>query len=245
MGVHDGHRARLKQRFDQEGLDGFQPHEALELLLFHAVMRRDVNPLAHELVERFGSLNGALNAGQDALSEISFLGGRAAALLSYLPAFFTVYRAQRSADRPIIKNVSAAKSYCRHLTGDEDAGRLWLLHLAAGGGLILTESLSAPDGYPRPRQVVERALQSRAQALVLAERREGAEQLPGDRAFAGTLSDLLSLIGVTLIDALVLDGERALSFRREGLLSAPLRETAALRLSEGDWLSGDDERPVL
>jgi DNA repair protein RadC len=48
MGVLEGHRARLKRRFDSEGLDGFQPHEALELLLFQTVTRRDVNPLAHE-----------------------------------------------------------------------------------------------------------------------------------------------------------------------------------------------------
>ena len=245
MGVHDGHRARLKRRFEQEGLDAFQPHETLELLLFHVVARRDVNPLAHELINRFGSLNGVLNAGRDALSAVPSLGGRAAALLGDLPAFFAVYRAQRAADRPIIKNISAAKAYCAHLTGEEDQGRLWLLHLAAGGGLILTESLVTMGGYPRPRQVVERALSSRAQALVMAERREGAEQLPGDREFAGTLSDLLSMIGVTLIDGLILDGERTLSFRREGLLSAPLRETAALRLPEGDWLGGDNERPVL
>jgi DNA repair protein RadC len=245
MGVHDGHRARLKKRFDQEGLDAFQPHEALELLLFHAVSRRDVNPVAHELVEHFGSLNGVLNAGADALNSVSSLGGRAAALLSCLPAFFDVYRAQRAADRPIIKNISAAKAYCRHLTGEEDQGRLWLLHLAAGGGLILAESLVVMDGYPRPRQVLERALSSRAQALVLAERRENAAQMPGDKAFAATLSDLLSMIGVALIDGLILGGERTFSFRREGLLSAPLREASALRLSERGWLGGDDERPVL
>ena len=50
MGVHDGHRARLKRRFEQEGLDAFQPHEALELLLFHAVARRDVNPFLAWLI---------------------------------------------------------------------------------------------------------------------------------------------------------------------------------------------------
>lgn len=243
MGVHDGHRARLKRRFDEEGLDAFQPHEALELILFHAVARRDVNPLAHALIDRFVSLHGVLNAGEDALSAVPALGGRAAALLSCLAAFFEVYRAQRAADRPMIKNISAAKAYISRLTGDE--GRLWLMHLAPGGGLILSESLPAPDGHPRPRQVLERALQSRAQALVLAERREGAQQKPGDRDFADTLSGLLSLIGVTLIDALVLDGDRTLSFRREGFLTAPLHEASALRLSEGGWLGGDDERPVL
>jgi hypothetical protein len=109
------------------------------------------------------------------------------------------------------------------------------MHLSADGGLILTESLGAPGGYPRPRQVVERALASRARALVLASGRAGAAIAPGDGAFAGTLSELLAMIGVTLLDALVLDGERFASFRRAGLLTAPLREPPGAGIHERAW----------
>ena len=58
--MHSGHRARLRQRFFEEGLSGFAPHEALELLLCFAIPQRDVNPLAHQLIERFGSLSAVL-----------------------------------------------------------------------------------------------------------------------------------------------------------------------------------------
>jgi DNA repair protein RadC len=230
----------LKQRFESEGLDGFQPHEALELLLFQSVTRRDVNPLAHELVDRFGSFAGALAAGEEALNAVPGVGARTAALLSYLPEFFECCRAQRAADRPVLRNLSATLAYCRRLMPGEKGERLWLLHLSGGGGLLLAESLPAPGGYPRPRQVVERALISRAQALVLASGREDARLQPHDRDFAGTLAELLPMIGVTLLDGLLMNGKTTVSFRREGLLTAPLREPA-LRLMERGWLWGKEE----
>ena len=239
MGVHEGHRARLKQRFESEGLDGFQPHEALELLLFQSVARRDVNPLAHELIDRFGSFSGALAAGE-ALAAVPGVGARTAALLSYLPEFFECCRAQRAADRPALRNLRATLAYCRHLIPDGGGERMWILHLSGGGGLLLAESLPASGGYPRPRQVVERALISRAQALVLASGRDEAGLQPHDRDFAAVLSELLPMIGVTLLDSLLLSGNNTVSFRREGLLTAPLREPS-LRLMERGWLWGEAE----
>ena len=60
--IHGGHRARMKKRYLEQGLDGFEDHEALELLLFYALPRVDVNPLAHALLKRFGSFHGVLDA---------------------------------------------------------------------------------------------------------------------------------------------------------------------------------------
>jgi DNA repair protein RadC len=239
MGVHEGHRARLKQRFESEGLDNFQPHEALELMLFQSVARRDVNPLAHELINRFGSFSGALSAGE-ALYDVPGVGARTAALLSFLPEFFECCRGQRASDRPALRNLKSALDYCRHLIDGVGGERLWILHLSGGGGLLLAESLPAPAGYPRPRQVVERALISRAQALVLASGREDVGLQPHDRDFTATLSELLPMIGVTLLDSLLLGGDSTVSFRREGLLAAPLREPS-LRLMERGWLWAEED----
>ncbi len=237
MGVHEGHRARLKRRFETEGLDGFQPHEALELLLFQTVARRDVNPLAHRLIERFGSLNGVLTAGEDALFAVPGVGARTAALLAFLPAFFETCRARGAENAPVLKNLAAARAYCGHLVEGGADDRLWLMHLGPGGALILTESLPAPGGHPRARTVVERALKSRAQALVVAAARENAASGSDDRNFAWTLDELLSMIGVTLVDGLIMDGDRFTSFRRQGYLTAPLREGgSAPRLMEERWL---------
>ena len=62
MGIHDGHREKMRQRFLKSGLDSFADHEALELLLYYAIPRKDTNPIAHALMERYGSLSAVLAA---------------------------------------------------------------------------------------------------------------------------------------------------------------------------------------
>ena len=63
MSIHEGHRQRLKDRFLAEGLDGFTDVQVLELLLYHCIPRKDTNELAHELIDRFGSLSQVLDTG--------------------------------------------------------------------------------------------------------------------------------------------------------------------------------------
>ena len=77
MGVHDGHRERLRRRFLENGLDGFNELNALELLLFYAIPRRDTNELAHALIDRFGSLQGVFEASPQELGETPGIGGNA------------------------------------------------------------------------------------------------------------------------------------------------------------------------
>ena len=81
MGVHDGHRERVRRRFLKNDLSGFADHEALELLLYYAIPQGDVNPLAHELMDRFGSLSAVLSAPVELLTEVRGVGERTAVLL--------------------------------------------------------------------------------------------------------------------------------------------------------------------
>ena len=78
MSQHDGHRKRLRERAVRTGLEGFQPHEVLELLLSETIPRKDVNPLAHALIERFGSFSGVLNAGREERLQVPGVGARPA-----------------------------------------------------------------------------------------------------------------------------------------------------------------------
>ena len=71
--MHEGHRSRLKNRFLEEGLDGFEDHQILELLLFYAIPRRDTNELAHTLISKYGSLSGVLEADPKDLAKTSGL----------------------------------------------------------------------------------------------------------------------------------------------------------------------------
>ena len=82
MGIHDGHREKMRRRFLETGLEGFADHEALELLLYYAIPRRDTNPIAHALMERYDSLSGVLNAPVEDLEKVEGIGESAAILLS-------------------------------------------------------------------------------------------------------------------------------------------------------------------
>ena len=92
---HSGHRDRMRQRFIRDGLDSFQDHEALELLLFYAIPRRDVNELAHRLLLRFGSLSGVFDASMDQLTTVEGLGPQAAALIKLVPQLNRKYQLSR------------------------------------------------------------------------------------------------------------------------------------------------------
>jgi len=83
--LHQGHRERMRSRSLAEGLDGFEDHQVLELLLFQVVPRGDTNPTAHRLMQRFGSLSAVLEADPNDLASIDGVGPRAAAFLSLIP----------------------------------------------------------------------------------------------------------------------------------------------------------------
>ena len=82
---HDGHRKRLKARFIKSGLDDFEPHNVLELLLFYSVPRKDTNPLAHRLINRFGSLSGVFDAKPEELMKVDGVTENTAVLISMIP----------------------------------------------------------------------------------------------------------------------------------------------------------------
>lgn len=84
--MHAGHRERLRGRFLREGLDQFEPHNILELLLFYAIPRKDTNELAHRLLDTFGSLSAVFDAPVEALARVEGIGLNAAALIKLIPA---------------------------------------------------------------------------------------------------------------------------------------------------------------
>ena len=103
MADHSGHRDRVKNEFLSRGLEGWPEHRMLELLLFYAIPKRDVNDLAHELIERFGSLAGVMDANWDELSQMKGVGKHTALLLKLIPALSGQYLGSRSEVRSIIR----------------------------------------------------------------------------------------------------------------------------------------------
>lgn len=109
--IHDGHRERMRNRFLEHGLDNFTEHEILELLLFYAIPRVDVNPLAHHLINTFGSLAGVLDAEPIDLYKVKGIGSNAAALLHMMPQVFQRYQISRTDEKLVFDTAEKAAEY--------------------------------------------------------------------------------------------------------------------------------------
>lgn len=111
MTTHEGHRQRLRRRFLLEGLDNFDEVQVLELLLFYAIPRRDTNPIAHALLEQFGSLSGVLEAPVSALAQVPGMGENGATLLQLVTAASRYYMIQRSSAGQVLNTVERCGAY--------------------------------------------------------------------------------------------------------------------------------------
>ena len=111
MSQHDGHRQRLKERFLKEGLDHFSDVQVLELLLFYAIPRQDTNPIAHNLLEHFGSLAQVLEAPVEELEKVPGIGRNAAILLSLSTSLGRYYQVERAMNIRILRTVEECGEY--------------------------------------------------------------------------------------------------------------------------------------
>ena len=111
MSVHTGHRQRLKERFLKEGLDHFDEHQVLELLLFYCIPRVDTNPIAHALLHRFGSLAQVLEAPVGELEKMPGIGHNAAVFLSLITAAGRYYQVNCASRNVILTSVEACGRY--------------------------------------------------------------------------------------------------------------------------------------
>lgn len=222
MGVHDGHRERLKSRFMEHGLDSFNELNALELLLFYAIPRKDTNVIAHALLDRFGSLSGVFDAGTRELMEIPGIGENAALLIKLVPQMMKKSRMSKVND---IRSFRSSAEMGRFLVPrfmDQQEEVAMLLCLDSRKSLISCEILNrgvvnAVD--ITVRRMVELALKNKAVSLVLAHNHPEGIALPSreDEVFTHRAGEALRLMGMELLDHIIVAGDRYFSMRDSGL----------------------------
>lgn len=110
---HSGHRQRVRKKFIENGFDVFEPHEALEMFLFYAIPRKDTNPLAHRLLDRYLTIGGVCDAPIDELMEEFGLSESAAAYIKMLPEMSRLYNESKMSDDNIIDYENLGKQYSR------------------------------------------------------------------------------------------------------------------------------------
>ena len=210
---HAGHRQRMKTEFLTRGLEGWPDHRVLELLLFYAIPQGDVNAIAHDLIARFGSLAGVLDASVDELTKVLGVGEHTALLLRLIPALGRRYQMDRSDLGKIINSIHQAEELLGPYFFGARNEMVYGLFLdskrkALGVRLVSEGSISACD--INIRRILEEAVGLRASRLYLAHNHISNLALPSDADWQATdvIRSALLPAGVTLEDHLIfVDGD--------------------------------------
>lgn len=220
MGTHDGHRQRLKTEFLARP-DSFPDHKLLELLLFYANPRSDTNPLAHELMDHFGSLAGILDATPEELQKVKGVGEHATVLFKAVKEFSGRYLTVRTQVDDIARNARDYYALLRPYFFGARNEMLCLLCLDGkhkvlgirrlGEGNVNTVNVTT-------RLIAEAALSLNASAVVLAHNHVSGIAFPSDEDIATTnsLAPILSTLGVALVDHLIFVDDDMVSLRDSG-----------------------------
>ena len=220
---YHGHRDRLRARFLEGGASAVQDYELLELVLFRAIPRRDVKPLAKALIDRFGGFSEALSAELPRLREVPGLGEAAAVELKIVQAAALQLARAQVIDRPVITSWSQLVDYCTAAMAYEAKEQFRILFLDKKNVLIADEiqGEGTIDHTPvYPREVVKRALELNASALILVHNHPSGDPKPssGDITMTRRIAEAAKAVGVALHDHLVIGKGRHESFRAMGLL---------------------------
>ena len=214
--THTGHRERVRTRYMQEGLDGFAPHEVLELILFYCIPHKNVNTLAHALIDTFGSLAAVFEASPRQLMKVKGIGEHSAILLSTVPSILKKYQESLINQKYTILTRNDAYRYCGRLFIGCKTEHFRLVALNAamqvtGNTLLATGSLTEVPAYPRV--VVEAALLLNAHSVILCHNHPSdvTEPSGSDIAITEKLARLLRDIHISLLDHIIVSHAGAIS----------------------------------
>jgi DNA repair protein RadC len=217
------HRARLRTRFMDGGAAAMPDYELLELILFRAIPRQDVKPLARALLDAFGDINGVLSATPERLATVRGCGPAVALELKVVEAAAQRLARARVMNRPVLSSWAQLLDYCHTVMAHRATEQFRVLYLDRKNVLIADEEQAqgTVDHVPvYPREVLRRALDLNASALILVHNHPSGDPTPSqaDITMTAQIRDAGAVLGVVLHDHLIIGRAREVSFRAEGLL---------------------------
>lgn len=213
MAIHDGHRQRLKERFRLEGLDNFDELQVLELLLFYCIPRQDTNPLAHRLLDHFGSLSQVFEAPVGELEKVPGMGQGAATFLHLVRDAGRYYQVNRSQQEKILTTTDQCGAYLEPFFFGRRNETVFLLCLDAKCKVLCCKEVGEGSinsaGVP-VRRIVEMALGVNASTVVLAHNHPSGLAIPSSEDLQTTLrvAAALDTVDIALADHIIVaDGD--------------------------------------
>ena len=221
MSIHNDHRQRIRERYENHGLDNFQEHEVLEMLLFYIIARKDTNPIAHRLINRFGSLEKVLSAPINEIEKVEGVGHSTALYLKMINDLERFRAMHRDSGAIILSSIQECGRYMlRYFIGSK-IERVFLLCLDAKGRVLNCREVSEGTVNATTvsiRKIAEIALSEGATAVVLAHNHPSGLAFPSEKDVATTLQaeQALAAIDVGLIDHLIIAENEYVSMAESG-----------------------------
>jgi DNA repair protein RadC len=220
---HIGHRKRLKERYEKAGMEGLQDYEILELLLFYAIPQGDVKARAKDLLKRFGSLKGVLDADLKALRDVAGIGEHSSLFFRVVRDVRTLYLRQGAELKDQISSTKELIDYCLASMGGLKDEHFAVIYLNARNRIIQVETIQegiVNQAVVYPRKVLEKALKHKASAIILVHNHPSGHVRPSDADIRLTrvLQDAARVMDIVLHDHLIVGENRFFSFREEGIL---------------------------
>ena len=217
------HRQRLRDRFMTGGAAALPDYEMLELVLFRAIPRQDVKPLARLLIEKFGDFGRVLTASPHQLKQVKGIGDAVIVELKVVEAAAQRLARAKVLQRHVISSWDAVLDYCHTVMAHRETEQFRVLFLDRKNVLIADEEQAqgTVDHVPvYPREVVKRALELNASAIILVHNHPSGDPTPSqaDIQITGQIEEAARVLGITLHDHLIIGKSSELSFRSQGLL---------------------------
>lgn len=223
--MNSGHRERVRQQFITDGTRNMKDYHILEFLLFYAIPRKDTKPIAHNLIDTFGSFSAVLDADYDDLIKVDGVKEQTAAFIKFIPAVLQYYLEEKTAKKKTIENMAELASIlivkylnitvetCM-LTCLNDKNQILSIQVLSEGTSIATEIT--------PRKVVEVAIRTGATQVVLSHNHPVAEPMPSNADIMTTdaIQQSLKQVGVKLRDHLIINGTSYVSCAECGFFSS-------------------------
>lgn len=220
---HTGHRERLRQRFTESGADALADYELLELLLFTAIPRKDVKPLAKDLLAKFGSLHKMFAAPVHNLVEVKGISETTATYLKSVHAIQNRMMKRELLNQPILNNWNKLLDYCHSTMAEDDIERFRVLYLNRKNQLLADEVHqcgTVDQAAVYPREVLKKAIALGATALVLVHNHPSGDPTPSqaDIDITFDIIEAARPLDITVHDHLIIARTGHSSLKSMGLL---------------------------
>lgn len=222
-GLHSGHRERLRKRFLETGINGFEEHELLELLLFYALPRINTNEIAHALINKFGSVAAVLDADREEIASVKGLSENSAILLSIMGDMCHDYSDASCSDRKFTC-MSEVKTYLLDYFRPIRSEICVIMNVSMRCELMGMHCFTYNELLPEfinPRNLAEIVFRNRIRRIIIEQNRAGRLPVPdeNDYVITKTLSELLCPLGVEVYDHIICGAGKAFSMRKSGAFS--------------------------